>query len=100
VSSSNYFCSSVIISSVTSITGILAFCNLSWDSDNWMNVASSGSVDGMRAVVVMDEEEGAGSGEGMVAVVDDAISHLFSLAARQTMSLALIMSVKSVPDTD
>jgi hypothetical protein len=91
---------SVIIYSITSITGILAFCNPSWDSDDRLNVASSGLVDGMRAVVMMDKEEGAGGGEGVVAVVDDAISHSFSSAARQTMSFALIMSVKSVPDTD
>lgn len=58
-----------------------------------MKVASSGSVDGTRVVMLVDPYGDIASDEGLalVAVVEAAVSFSFNSAARRTISLACTM---------
>jgi hypothetical protein len=68
------------------VTGALDICNPSWDNDERMNVASSGSVEGDMG------EEARERGDCVDAAAEAAVSFSFNSAASRTMSLAFTMS--------
>jgi len=98
------------------VTGAFDICRPSWEREDRIKVASSGSVEGIR--VGMGEGEGDSEGdweygdededeEGdkrvgvddwwdvmdvVVVVVDDAVNRSFNSAAKRTMSFALTIS--------
>ena len=91
------------------MTGAFDICRPSWEREDRIKVASSGSVEGTRVGVgegegdsegdweYGDEDEGdnrVGVGDWWDAmdVVDDAVNRSFNSAAKRTMSFALTIS--------